>query len=616
MQATVHRTIPTPISTMPLPTLKPPKPTATPSLHTKNLVGVSTPTHLAQNPPVSSYMHVANAVCPTTTSPIVYEQRQQISSLSSTEALPPTKPCTINVELSELLLADHPNRFLVDYMIDGLKNGFDIGFKGEAMATHPKNLKSASQNKEAIQQAIDKEVQRGHTAGPFPEPPFPITHCSPIGSAPKKDGSVRLIMDLSQPHGASINDFISKDQFSCEYSHFDEATDLINKLGKGTLMCKLDIKHAYRLLPVRPDQWHHLCYFWEGNYYVDLVLPFGLRSSGSIFNLFAKLVRWIVQHHYNIQNIINYSDDFFAALSKDMHTARQQLQTIIAAFHDLNIPLAEDKIEGPSTIITYLGIIINSLLMTIEIPEERYNDSLTYLHDWLQRRTCTQRQIKSLIGKLGFISKVVRPGRLFSRRLIDLSTTVKRLHHHITLNSEAKADIKWWLEFLPTWSSSSMIPPSNSILASDMLLFSDASDIGFGAIFGNAWIQGSWPTGKSKPSIAYRELFAITAAALTWGEHWHGKRIVFVTDNKSISQIWNTGTSPCPDIMSLIRPLYFHAAKFGYSVSFKHIFGASNPIADAISRFQDTKFRALMPNAATKATQLPTAVLNLIPPSG
>ena len=377
-------------------------------------------------------------------------------------------------------------------------------------------------------------------------------------------------------------------------------------------MCKLDIKHAYRLLPVRPDQWHHLCYSWEGKYYVDLVLPFGLRSSGSIFNQFAKLVRWIIQHHYNIPNIINYSDDFFGALSKDMATAKEQLRTIISAFHDLAIPLAEDKIEGPSTTIVYLGITINSALMTIEITKERYDDSLIFLQDWTHRRTCTKRQLKSLIGKLGFISKVVRPGRLFSRRLIDLSTTVKKLHHHITLNTDAKADIKWWLDFLPTWSSSSMIPPSNSILASDMLLFSDVSDIGFGAIYGSEWIQGSWPPNKPKGSIAYRELFAITAAALTWGERWNGKRIVFVTDNKSITQIWNTGTSPCPQIMSLVRPLYFHAATFGYTVSFKHIFGTSNSIADAISRFQDKKLRSLMPKASPTPTELPHTVRQLL----
>ena len=348
---------------------------------------------------------------------------------------------------------------MVNYIIDGLRNGFDIGFTGQGTESRPNNLKSAQQNKDAVQQAINKEISRGHTAGPFPDPPFTQTHCSPIGSAPKKDGSVRLIMDLSQPHGTSINDGISKDQFSCEYSHFDEATDLVNKDGPGSLMCKLDIQHAYRLLPVRPDQWHHLCYYWEGNYYVDLVLPFGLRSSGAIFNQFAKLIRWIIQHHYGVSDIINYSDDFFAVVGKVEAVASEKLRTIISAFNDMGIPLAAEKIEGPCTYIIYLGIAINSIDMTIEITPERYQDCMDLLLNWNDRRTCTKRQMKSLIGKLGFVSKVVRPGRMFFRRLIDLSTTVGLLHHHITINKESRADIQWWLDFLPHWTASSMIPP-------------------------------------------------------------------------------------------------------------------------------------------------------------
>ena len=218
---------------------------------------------------------------------------------------------------------------------------------------------------------------------------------------------------------------------------------------------------------------------------------------------------------YHIENIINYSDDFFAALSKDISIAKSQLSTIIKAFQDLAIPLATEKIEGPALIITFLGISINSLHMTIEITDDRYTDSLSLLTSWKLKRTCTKRQLKSLIGKLGFISKVVRPGRLFSRRLIDLSTTVKRLHHHITMNKEARADIQWWLDFLPEWTARSMIPLPTTILATDMLLHTDASNIGYGAVFNDEWIQGSWTPTELKLSISYRELFAIVAAALT-----------------------------------------------------------------------------------------------------
>ena len=516
------------------------------------------------------------------------------------------KNCVINIDKFESLLANHPNKFLIDYITSGLRFGFDIGFTGPFTNTRPKNNKSACNNKKLVQDAIDKEVTRGHTSGPFPYPPFPDTHCSPIGSAPKKDGTARLVMDLSQPHGSAINDHIDKEQFSASYSHFDEALDLLNFGGRGSLLAKLDIKHAYRLLPVRPDQWHHLCYCWEDEYYVDTVLPFGLRSSAGIFNQFARLVRWILQTHYNIDLVTNYSDDFFFVLSSDMTQAKEQLATIIQAFHDLGIPLADDKIEGPALSLIYLGILINSENMTMEVTPERLSNTVSELRAWVNMRTCTKRQLKSLIGKLSFISKVVRPGRMFSRRLIDLSTTVEKMHHHISLNKNAKADLQWWLDFLPTWSTKSVIPQSLSIFASDIKLFTDSSDKGYGAIYGSAWIQGPWSAKEVLDlSIDFRELFAIVAASFTWGHCWSGKRIVFTTDNKPITQVWASGASPSPQIMSLIRPLFLFAARNSFSISFKHIFGVKNPIADAILRFQMSTFRQLMPDADPLPTSVP-----------
>ena len=140
------------------------------------------------------------------------------------------------------------------------------------------------------------------------------------------------------------------------------------------------------------------------------------------------------------------------------------------------------------------------------------------------------------------------------------------------------------------------------------MLFSDASDLGFGAFYGNEWIQGDWSTWKKKISINYRELFAIFAAAETWGQDWRGKRIIFVTDNEPITEIWDKGSTPSPDIMSLVRPLFLAAAKGGYSVSFKHIAGVDNPIADALSRFQNDVFRHLHPSAEEEPTTIPPHV--------
>ena len=239
---------------------------------------------------------------------------QPISSRPPSESppfnpIPAQKSCDIDIDRFEQLLRSHPNQPLVAYIVDGLRNGFDIGYTGPFTDTLPKNLKSADQNKQHIQKAINKEISRGHTAGPFPTPPFPINHISPLGAAPKPDGSIRLIMDLSQPRGNSVNDFISKDEFPCHYTPFDEATRLIMQMGPGCFLTKVDIKHAYRILPVRPEDWPLLVYCWEGQFCVDLKLPFGGRSSASIFTDFADLICWIITDKY-LLIVIHYSDDY------------------------------------------------------------------------------------------------------------------------------------------------------------------------------------------------------------------------------------------------------------------------------------------------------------------
>ena len=220
------------------------------------------------------------------------------------------------VHISRLahLLSDSPDQHRAQKVIHGLTHGFDIGYRAQIQQIFRKNNKSALENRALVSKAIMKEVERGHTAGPFPQPPFDICHVSPLGAAPKGDGSIRLIMDLSQPEGHSINDSISKDEFPTQYVHFDVATEYIMAMGRGCLLCKVDIKHAYRLLPVRPEDWPLLVYFWEGSYFVDLKLPFGGRSSSSIFTDFADLVCWIATTKHKLI-LIHYSDDYSFSLS-------------------------------------------------------------------------------------------------------------------------------------------------------------------------------------------------------------------------------------------------------------------------------------------------------------
>ena len=99
-------------------------------------------------------------------------------------------------------------------------------------------------------------------------------------------------MDLSHPPEGSINGGIPKDLYSLQYITVDSAIEQIWQMGHGTLLTKIDIKSAFRLLLVHPADRHLLSMRWEQNIYIDTCLPFGLRYAPKIFNVLADLLSW------------------------------------------------------------------------------------------------------------------------------------------------------------------------------------------------------------------------------------------------------------------------------------------------------------------------------------
>ena len=158
----------------------------------------------------------------------------------------------------------------------------------------------------------DEELSHGHMAGPFHQPPFPL-HCFPLGVVPKSDSSTRLILDLSSPHGHSVSDGIPSADFSVTYSSIDNAVNLVNILGKGCLLAKIDIKHAFRLCPKSPLDWSWLGIHWQDLYFIDTRFLFGCCSSPNIFNRFADIRAWILSVYFGMTFVLHYLDGFLLA---------------------------------------------------------------------------------------------------------------------------------------------------------------------------------------------------------------------------------------------------------------------------------------------------------------
>ena len=154
-----------------------------------------------------------------------------------------------------LKVLTHPDQSFVTYLLDGLQNGFCVGFNPASVSlkSATQSMPSASLQPSAIDDYISSELAKGRVAGPFSSPRH--LHISRFRVIPKKHqpGKWHLILDLSSPNGHSVNDGIRKDPFTVQYMKVDDITDGIMSLGQGTLLAKFDVESAYRIIPIHPN---------------------------------------------------------------------------------------------------------------------------------------------------------------------------------------------------------------------------------------------------------------------------------------------------------------------------------------------------------------------------
>ena len=150
--------------------------------------------------------------------------------------------------------------------------------------------------------------------------------------------------------------------------------------------------------------------------FVDPMLLFGLRSAPKIFNAVADTLNWCLQRA-GIRFIQHYLDDFIIVASPNSQQAVQTMDPVCAR---LGVPMAPHKREGPTKCLVFLGIEIDTVAGELRLPEEKLSRLMSLLQEWGSKKSCQRKELDSLIGLLSHACKVVRPGRSFLRRLLDL----------------------------------------------------------------------------------------------------------------------------------------------------------------------------------------------------
>ena len=196
-----------------------------------------------------------------------------------------------------------------EFILEGIHYGFriikqDSDLEPVEFKNHKSSLDDKVKNR--VEQLIQKEIDLGNYVITSRKP----TIVSAIGAVPKGDSDIRIIHDCSLPAGRSLNSFAPEyEKYS--YESLDSAVSLIKK---DYFLAKVDIKSAYRHVPIHPECQEATGLKWifaDGStkYMYDVKLPFGACASPTIFHRISQAIkRMMMRRGYT--KIVAYQDDF------------------------------------------------------------------------------------------------------------------------------------------------------------------------------------------------------------------------------------------------------------------------------------------------------------------
>ena len=178
------------------------------------------------------------------------DQLIQVANLIRDSGLPNFKAVRIpiesdlNVKAWDRHLCEYADKRILQY----IKFGFPLSLHNpqELNNTKVSNHFSACQYPCQVQEYIDKEIKLGALLGPVKEMDHEQFHCSPLLTRPKDFDKRRVILNLSHPHGNSVNSHVDKalfdgSPFILKFPTVDDIASDIIECTDDPVLFKVDV---------------------------------------------------------------------------------------------------------------------------------------------------------------------------------------------------------------------------------------------------------------------------------------------------------------------------------------------------------------------------------------
>ena len=355
-------------------------------------------------------------------------------------------------------------------------------------------------------------------------------------SSKKDSDRCRLILDLSLPEGNAINDGIDKDIYLGEEEKLvlpsiDSLAERVMKLGVGCKLFKVDLRRGYCQIFLCPGSIHWVGFVFDGKFYFDTTLSMGSRSSTRCCQMVTSAVVFIYTNWGYFA--INYLDDIGSAETEEKaEEAYIQLRNLLARFE---LQEALEKSVAPTTFMVFLGIQVNSLTLTLSIPEDKWKEILNLLRNWEFKTKATLKETQQLTGTLNFACRCVKSGRVYLLRILNFLRSLPKTGSRV-IPKQVRVDISWWIKFAPKFNGVSLMTEIDWS-DSDELVSSDSCLSGGGAFnsISQEFVAWKYPKQILELGLQINELECLMVVVMVklWGAQLARKKLTIQCDNMS-----------------------------------------------------------------------------------
>ena len=122
------------------------------------------------------------------------------------------------------------------------------------------------------------------------------------------------------------------------------------------------------------------------------VSPLAYTIGFKMFIILADLLSWAAQKA-GVLYLIHYLHDYLTTGSPLFHVCQCDVDIFTSLCKDLGVPLATDKLEGLTTSLFFLYIILDTCRMEIRFLVDKLSRMQEIIKAWLPRKKATKREI-------------------------------------------------------------------------------------------------------------------------------------------------------------------------------------------------------------------------------